>query len=842
MKKISNKTKTSAVALVLLMASVMLMAMPVKAQELEPQPSGSQPLPPGVTPDVVQDTTAYLSFRPNPVGVDQTILVNIWISPGLSSSLYLSDYKVTITDPDGNEDVITMDSYQADATAWFEYVVDQVGTWKLKFEFPGGYFPAGIYAHPRAGMPDRIYPHSMYFEPASTAEQTLVVQQEPVLSWPESPLPTDYWTRPVPFEHREWASILGDYPWHGPGGGPDWPADTSPYSSPQYSFTPYVQAPNTAHIVWKRQGAISGLAGAGQGYAAITTGGGNPSIIYQGRAYQSVTKPFNGETQSVWQCYDIRTGEVYWERTGVTAPTAIEYAYGTIAVPGEEPKLGMPNLVYIGGGRLIKYNPYTGAVTRDESIAPLTTGLYYRNGYALSVQNLGGGQYRLINWTTLGSAGNFASRVVNNITWPWMHPFEFGGLGNVLDFDRGIVAWVEWLDPDNYGYVNAMAFTGTWIRAASLTTGEMLWNITVDDTCYSPITSVADHGKIAVLMQEGYYLAYDVYSGDLAWKSEGMDYPWSQPGFGAYDATSAYGMFYRQAYDGVYAFNWTNGKIVWKYKAPAPYAYETPYIDENGQTVYSFNGASMVADGKLYTYNTEHTPTAPITRGWNLHCINATTGEGIWKIMMPGDVGPVADGYLSVSSMDGYQYVFGKGKSATTVSAPQTSVPKGTTVLIQGTVLDQSPAQPGTPCVSKESMATYMEYLHKQMPIPDGYVVTGVPVTLLAISSDGDVIEIDTVTSDVSGSFQCVWTPPDEGLYKITASFLGDDSYGSSWAETGLSVGPAPELAPEYGSPEWPSYPEAPAYTAIDLAIIAAVVVAIIIGIVSILDHRRMRK
>jgi len=154
--------------------------------------------------------------------------------------------------------------------------------------------------------------------------------------------------------------------------------------------------------------------------------------------------------------------------------------------------------------------------------------------------------------------------------------------------------------------------------------------------------------------------------------------------------------------------------------------------------------------------------------------------------------GPVADGYLTASnSYDGYMYVFGKGRSVTTVTASDKNLAKGETVLIEGTVLDQSPAQPNTPCVSKDSMTTYMEFLHMQKPIPSGVTVTGVPVMLLAIDESGSVIDIGTATSDVSGSFQIAWKPPDEGVYKITATFPGDDSYGTSWAETGLLVGPA---------------------------------------------------
>jgi hypothetical protein len=93
-------------------------------------------------------------------------------------------------------------------------------------------------------------------------------------------------------------------------------------------------------------------------------------------------------------------------------------------------------------------------------------------------------------------------------------------------------------------------------------------------------------------------------------------------------------------------------------------------------------------------------------------------------------------------------------------------------------------------------MDTWMDYLHLQMPINGYYhniTVTGVPVTLLAIDSNGTTFNIGTTASDMSGTFQMAWTPPGVGVYKVTATFAGSDSYGSSWAETGLSVGPAPE-------------------------------------------------
>ena len=256
-------------------------------------------------------------------------------------------------------------------------------------------------------------------------------------------------------------------------------------------------------------------------------------------------------------------------------------------------------------------------------------------------------------------------------------------------------------------------------------------------------------------------------------------------------------MFYRAAYSGVYAFDWDTGKIVWKYESPAVSPFETPYINENGTTVMSFNGVAYAADGKIYTMNTEHTPTQPITRGWQLHCINATTGEGIFKTMMTGSMGAIADGYMAISeSYTGTMYVLGKGKSQTTVTAPDVEVPKGTSIVIKGTVLDLSPAQPGTPCVSKDSMATQMEYLHKQLPIGGLWgneTITGVPVILTAIDPNGNAINIGTATTNgYYGTFSFAWTPELEGEYEILANFAGDESYGSSGASTAIVIGQAP--------------------------------------------------
>ena len=76
--------------------------------------------------------------------------------------------------------------------------------------------------------------------------------------------------------------------------------------------------------------------------------------------------------------------------------------------------------------------------------------------------------------------------------------------------------------------------------------------------------------------------------------------------------------------------------------------------------------------------------------------------------------------------------------------------------------------QPGTvPCVYAASMETQMEYLYMQHPIDGLYhneTITGVPVILTAIDSNGTVTDIGTVTTNgYYGTFRYAWTPPKEG-------------------------------------------------------------------------------
>src|SRR5271169_6351146 len=136
--KFSAKQKTiTVIAIIILMASLLISTIPVQAQTAQisggaPQSSSytGGPLPAGVTPNDTIETIAYLSVSPNPIGVGQLLLVNMWLQPPVIVNRVVVGYTVVITKPDGTKDSVgPLNSYQGDATNWFNYVTDQAGNY-----------------------------------------------------------------------------------------------------------------------------------------------------------------------------------------------------------------------------------------------------------------------------------------------------------------------------------------------------------------------------------------------------------------------------------------------------------------------------------------------------------------------------------------------------------------------------------------------------------------------------------------------------------------------------------------------------------------------------------------
>jgi hypothetical protein len=353
---------------------------------------------------------------------------------------------------------------------------------------------------------------------------------------------------------------------------------------------------------------------------------------------------------------------------------------------------------------------------------------------------------------------------------------------------------------------------------------------------------------------------YSLTNGNLLWgptiQLPPMAYFWGSSWGSGIQANVYYGIYLAMGSDNyagvIYAYNVTNGNLLWSYNNTATYPYE------------SFYGANMplmlgaVCDKMIYAYSTEHSPTNPLWRNSCLYCINITDGTLIWKlehfvanyyIGATQPMGPaIADSYLvSASNYDNLIYTIGKGPSATTVSAPQNGITMGQSFTITGTVIDQSPGAityatkygdvNGVACVSEASQEKWMEYLYEQQAIPTN--ATGVPVSIALIDPNGNLVQIGTATNNLNADYglkvDTNTLAAGPGLYEVIATFAGSNSYGSSSATSFFTVNDAPATP----SPNpVTALPPTEMYFAIStVAIIAAI--AIIGAIIVILLKKR---
>ena len=211
--------------------------------------------------------------------------------------------------------------------------------------------------------------------------------------------------------------------------------------------------------------------------------------------------------------------------------------------------------------------------------------------------------------------------------------------------------------------------------------------------------------------------------------------------FSAYRPIGAYGMIYDATFDGhCYAWNATTGALVWDWWA-GPAGYNTVYNS------WPFKTVELVADGKVYL-NGGHTYNPPLFRGSQAYALNATTGEVVWSInsfcQSNSPVVAAADGVITLpNAYDNLLYAYGTGRSATTVEAPSAAITLGSSLVIRGTVTDQSPGKTclgvpaaGTPAISDANMREWMNYLYGQQAMPTN--ATGVHVSLDVIDANNN--------------------------------------------------------------------------------------------------------
>jgi len=377
--------------------------------------------------------------------------------------------------------------------------------------------------------------------------------------------------------------------------------------------------------------------------------------------------------------------------------------------------------------------------------------------------------------------------------------------------------------------------------------------------------------------------AYELQTGQKRWTTVPEDNIW-----GYYDYYHGVVIGYGKAYSfgiggAVYCYDVETGDRLWKWDAGEA-GLDTPY---GVWPLGTWGDHHILADGKLYVMSgQDYTP--PVYKGAKLYCIDAETGDEIWSTLSYIVIGSTVlhDGYMIwKNGYDNQLYCYSKGPSKTTVEANPSVQMQGSSVLIQGMVTDISPGTKtnlltsrfpnGVPAVSDSSQSAFMEYLYQQQPKPTDTV--GVEVFLKILDPNGEWYSA-TVTVDKNGVFSHSWAPAIVGDYHVTAMFEGSKSYYKSEATTTFTVDQAPvpsyqgpsaddiaaataqrtiNMLPAYPDvptasevaqetvnqlpayPEMPESPEIPAYLTIDLVIIAAVAIAIIIGLYAIIKKQK---
>jgi outer membrane protein assembly factor BamB len=729
---------------------------------------------------------AYAFPQVNSLGA--TEYLNGWISPPMSrANTYYYNLTLIVTTPSGHNESILIAKSDVGAGVNTPYVCKEIGAYTLTLSWPGDETHAGCVSPP----------------------YTWTVQEEPVDRNPPGtalPLPEEYWQFPISSQYYSWYQISGG-----------WYQSRSDASMAQ--FNPNTLGPNTPHIVWRKQVVPGGLIG-GTGYAIEGTFSPNVEnnvgltnyVCAQGYLWYTTRDFTNNYTQTLinLHCLNMYTGEEIFSKD-LDLPLATP-SNDPNAFPPGRPSLFLELAGQEKGGTAVRQATVTGAFSLWVSgnglreIDPLTGNtLYYRKDVSPTIYSNGVFYY--------AQSGNLTAWDTRTKSVIWTTP----GLSPSYLYDDILVYSSKGYD----GIIKTTTYNAK--------TGEMIANGTLNQYSVSLNQCVAD-GNIYYSCYDRRMYAVSLTTCKVVWASDEMSYPWGQAQ--AYGQSAAYGMVYSGMMDGrIYAWNTTTGDLVWSY-----YSGNASYSQFG---TFPFWGNIVIADGKLYSATGEHTVPNPIPYGYELYCLNATTGELIWNYpsfctythASVGFGNGIAAGMLFYQNMyDGNLYMFGKGQTATTVSAPDVACTVGTPMVIKGTVTDQSPGQTsqgipqaGTPAVSDQDQSQWMQYLFNNAPRPTN--ATGVPVIISVIDSNGNYRQIGTTTSNDHGTFGFTWTPDISGDYTVIATFAGSQAYYTSSAATSF-------YAAEPAATAIPQATLAP--TAADLYFIPAIVglfVAIVICI-----------
>jgi hypothetical protein len=801
-------------------------------------------------------TYPLIDAIPDVAGVGEQVLVKTGILQQLGSvDQGWTGVKVTIVKPDNTTQ--TYGPYTTDSTGstFFTFIPDQVGTYKLTTSFPQQTIPTTFFSYES----NSLFLAGTIMQASTSETVTLNVTQEPSLQYPGHALPTEYWSRPIDAQLREWYSISGNW-----------------VSRPDNSLALFNNAPETAHVLFAHPittgGLMGGLYGDGQVPAGAESGdayeGKFPnSVILNGVLYYQRTDT-RAEQAPAIIAVNLHTGEQWLFKNNTVLSFGQVFYFNSFNVDGTYTYIWS-----ISGTTYTAYDPFTGnqqiqiknVPSGVMAFGPSGEFLIYQIDYAnrwLALWNSTdcGLQNAAYNTPDYGSWGNTAHGTAlgpglngaNPRCYSWNVTIPAG-----LQAGTSFFAPILKILPDR---VVSVYFNQTQVRVWALSTaagtrGSLLY----DQTWQAPAEWLSGSNTIHYVgasndVQGGViglwdkelriHYGFSLETGKYLWQTAPEFYS-DAYGWGNAEHTwyYAYGKLYSVGVGGiVYAYDLQTGKTVWTYTMSD--LYNEPVTGDNW-----WGWIDLISDGKIYVGTLEHSAEQPIPRGGPYICINATDGSEIWRVngmfreTRWGGNGVIGDSIIA--TMDTYDqqvYAIGKGPTALTVDAPSIGIPACNSLVIRGTVTDTSPGTQdytmkarfpdGVPAVSDASQSQWMLYLYKQFERPTN--VTGVTVTLTVTDANGNTRGIGSATSDANGFYSYRWTPDVPGQYSLTASFSGSAAYYGSTAETSFAVEPAatPTVAPT-------STPVSTTEQYFLPSVAAIIVVIIIVGAMIILLQRK---
>jgi hypothetical protein len=779
MRLLKNKNMLSAIAVLMILSFAMTMI---------------------ALPDAIAQTTRktypFVDAVPMTAGVGQQVLINFGLLNQLNNVDDFWNVILKITDPDDKSTEVPLKTWST-GTAGHMYTPQKVGEYQLQCIFKGQTYNGAKY------------------EESESEIIILTVTEERKPDYPGFDMPSNYWTRPVDSQLREWWTIMGSWL----------------VNKPANLYAPWNQAPESAHVLWTMPvgDTMGGLSGGDNWEYGFQTGDAYEgkfagAIIIAGVLYYN--RYVSGAPQQTIVAVDLHTGKTLWERSYNFGGNRI--SRGQILTFSNYNNRGTWAYIWmVSGTNWFALDALTGDLKYNMTSVPSGTVYYGPNGEMLiySITGTAATGYRLLQWNSTwvvangktGMAEAWGSQIQGvtynagtrgydkNVTISLPGATSTASIGSLLmayPEDRiiygnysaaGVSLTALSLDPENFG-------TTLFARVFSAAPDD--WARLTTSGTQSGCTSFSQEDQVAILWtkENRVNYAYSLKDGKYMWKTDSQNYADAWAGATANSSPEkliAYGRLLEAGPSGiVHCYNITTGAELWFYEVTDKYT--ESYIRENWWVSPCF-----IADHKIYVGHREHSVQDPKPRGAPFLALDIETGKVVWEIdgmlrqTMWGGRAIIGDSIIA--TMDTYDqqiYAIGKGPVALTVSAPDVGIAVGTPVMIKGTIMDVSPGTQtdkmqlrfpnGVPAVSDKSMSEWMLYIYKQFPQPKD--VEGVEVTIYTHDPNGNDYALGTAKSDASGRFSFEFKPETEGQYTIYAIFNGSASYYGNVAQNEMTA------------------------------------------------------